>query len=590
MAPALADELDVAIAIYCRRVSNSSGRRLLRESHAAARGIAQSPKSGRKLSHHARRTARRAADAKAIADGAVAAVLDAEEVAAFFSSPPGVAELVGFITRILASLGEVAIHIKPLVSQLEIVLGDAAKEAGWSIHCLFSRLLVPALVSLGSGPARTRSFGVLVATIKSMWSPEDWPDKDPVRAASLCALVSNHFLEGQNTTTGVWLLSRLGLHCFTEFEDLFGVIRDSIQTLRIFCDQESRQVQRRVIEDLIALARSTRDRQARRRHFASAADLINRFGFDKTEFPELARHKLKCWLCYIVHRVPLHIVDDYVCGDPDLLALCVQQFWRAGTWTSAASLYDKYSSALDGTLDPDMELKLKGALSTLTVGPIADAFHPHNPDALTLALPEDAVIWVDTSESIARVEAEMRKFPVVGIDLEWSGRGDWLEPSLALMQLATTTQVFLVDLAEGSLQAEVGSLLAALLGQDGPLLLGFSFHNDLHELKRSPWSAACRSVHGLCDLQLLGAGPHEGLASLVQRHLKVPFCKGEQRSYWHRRPLRAAQRHYAALDALVLLQLASVIVDVPLTKPALMATALCEAIMPTNASFNSFSR
>merc|ERR1712130_365595 len=66
----------------------------------------------------------------------------------------------------------------------------------------------------------------------------------------------------------------------------------------------------------------------------------------------------------------------------------------------------------------------------------------------------------------------------------------------------------------------------------------------------------------------------EGLSGLVARKLERPLCKAEQRSYWHRRPLRAAQVHYAALDAYVLLQVASALVGVPVTEPQRLRATL----------------
>merc|ERR1712217_558527 len=108
----------------------------------------------------------------------------------------------------------------------------------------------------------------------------------------------------------------------------------------------------------------------------------------------------------------------------------------------------------------------------------------------------------------------------------------------------------------------------------GPLLLGFSFANDLRELGRSSWSDVCKKTQGLCDLQLLSGRPSEGLAKLVERTLQTPFCKAEQRSFWHRRPLRAAQCHYAALDAYVLLQVSSALCGVSLENPSGLAASL----------------
>eukprot|EP00971_Amphidinium_carterae_P300410 5968807-Amphidinium_carterae.1 len=38
----------------------------------------------------------------------------------------------------------------------------------------------------------------------------------------------------------------------------------------------------------------------------------------------------------------------------------------------------------------------------------------------------------------------------VGIDAEWGGRCEWLHSSMALLQIAIPSQVFLVDIATGN--------------------------------------------------------------------------------------------------------------------------------------------
>lgn len=292
-----------------------------------------------------------------------------------------------------------------------------------------------------------------------------------------------------------------------------------------------------------------------------------------------------------MHRVPVHIAEDYVLHDASLLALLVAQLHRAGSIAEAAALYKRHANELSGTLEPDVDMEMQAML--LTAPAIPDVFGPHNPTALSLPLASSDVVWVASHKEVASVEATVRAASVVAVDLEWGAKGEWVEPSLALMQLAVGDRVFLIDLAADGLQAADGpmaALLQTLLGRPRPLLLGFAFHNDIRELSRSPWAASVpqlrgsgsEPVRGLCDLQALTGRPREGLSKLAERTLGAPLCKAEQRSYWHRRPLRQAQLHYGALDAHVLLQVAAALVeeerpaDAPVTAMARFASLLRE--------------
>ena len=52
-----------------------------------------------------------------------------------------------------------------------------------------------------------------------------------------------------------------------------------------------------------------------------------------------------------------------------------------------------------------------------------------------------------------------------------------------------------------------------------------------------------------------------GLNKVSQEVLEKQICKYEQISNWERRPLRKSQKHYAALDAFVLLRILDKLVE-----------------------------
>lgn len=543
------DELGSSISIYVR-------------------GCCAGPRPGRKAS----RSAARQAEAAGLLKKSFADVED------FLGLPDAAAQLATLAEAAVESLGVLNSQVRPVAQRLaEFVLSVAGLRA-WSRNEVFAKLMVPALAAMRS--PKTRAFGVMLASMKLLWRAEDWPDPDRNRSKSLSDFVEANLLSGPDILAGAWLISHLGLDRFFPLPGLFLRLCGNIQALRVYCVAAPPMVQVQVVQSAIARAGCTSGRE-RREWLATAADLIVRCKLDRREFPEVARQKAINWLCYIVHQLPLEKAEDYAYGDAELLALCIEQLAGTGNVGGAATLYHRHRASLDGHIRPATLRQVHGAEPT---GERPDAFAPSEATAVALPLGERDVIWVDTVELVALAEAAVATAPVVGVDLEWGSLGDWLDPSLALLQLALPDRVFLVDLSMEELRNAIGSLLQRLLGGEQPLTLCFSFHNDMRELARSPWAAVCEGARGLCDLQLVATGMRgesEGLASLVKRTLHRPLCKAEQRSCWHRRPLRAAQRHYAALDAHVLLQVGAVLAGAPLEEPELLAARLQALPGPT---------
>lgn len=498
-------------------------------------------------------------------------------LAPILAAPPDVAGFIALVARVTP--GWAAEYGVGLAAKRFAAAFRKHMEHGpWTVHALVLQLLLPALAAMRHN--KTMSFGVVYNTMKVLWRRTDWPDPDEDRSRAMSEFVAEHFFPERHRGLVAWAFAYLRLDRFFSLDRVFGLLADDLASLGLYCCGSSIDVQRAIVHRVISRAGSATERAASNAGLSMAAELIAKCRLEKREFPAVARYKCIGWLCYTIHKAPPHVSEDYAIGDPELLALCVSQLSRKEeTLASAVDMHTRYEVVLKDWLSPGLRERLQHARSAMGVAPARrpDAFAPLNPEALRLPFAADDVVWVDTPELVGDLLAVIDCAAVVGIDLEWSSSGTWLDPTLALMQLSTPDCVYLVDLAAlPLLEAPVDALLRRLLTSEQPLLLGFAFHHDLRELGRSPWRHACQHVNrdGICDLEAFTTTEQRGLASLARRMLGRPVCKAEQRSCWHRRPLRAAQRHYAALDAYVLLQLGSSLTSQPLTEPAALAAAL----------------
>jgi len=542
--------------------------------HAYALRRLPSPKAGKPHRARLRASARRSLRIRTTANAAELSI----DVGPLLAMPyvEGVREVAALAEDLADVSIERDLHIGVLVRHVADLIRNTAAQVKMPMQHFYTHLLIPALVILRS--PKTRAFGLLNALVKSMWEPQDWECADEQCLKELVRLTQAYFVCKADLPTGMWMICHFKLDSVCPefaFDHLFRMMLDDAQALRVFVSQAHPNEQVRVVHGIVKHAMNQEQGPKRRTWLCVAADVIAKSRLRREDFPEVARHKLVSWMTYIVHRSYFRVAKDYTHGDPELTAICVEQLVRKGAQEDAAVLYWESGSKLDMLLKPATLSKVQEAVTRCT--PPVDVFAPLEATALELPLPESSVVWADTAETLAIAKAAVCTSAVVGVDLEWSSRSTgWLEPSLALLQLATTQKVFLVDLASEAIQDEIGSLFHALLGEEQPLVLGFSFDNDLRQLSRSPWRDTCQDVRGLCDLQRLESpsGTQEGLSSLVRRTMQRPLCKAEQRSCWHRRPLREAQRHYAALDAFVLLQIASILTDTSLDNQGQLADSL----------------
>ncbi|KAJ8601963.1 hypothetical protein CTAYLR_004459 [Chrysophaeum taylorii] len=142
----------------------------------------------------------------------------------------------------------------------------------------------------------------------------------------------------------------------------------------------------------------------------------------------------------------------------------------------------------------------------------------------------------------------LRDHSVVAIDVEWPPF-DASAPA-SLLQLATSEEVFLFDLPAMNDKATLAEYL-----RSKTTVFGFGLDTDIGKLRASYPEFA--DLDG--SLKVVDLKRRSSLAVLAQQTLGARLRKDEQCSDWGRRPLTESQIHYAALDAFVLLAIASTI-------------------------------
>ncbi|XKE44141.1 ribonuclease D [Halomonas organivorans] len=161
--------------------------------------------------------------------------------------------------------------------------------------------------------------------------------------------------------------------------------------------------------------------------------------------------------------------------------------------------------------------------------------------------PMPEIRWIDTPEALDAACAEVAGAEVIALDTEFF-RERTFHPVPALIQFCAGGPAFLVDPIEVACTETFRRLLA-----EGPLKLLHASSEDLEVFAH--WAGV--PVAPLVDTQiaqaLLGEVPAMGYQKLVEHWVGETLPKDETRSNWLERPLTEAQKAYAALDVVYLL-------------------------------------
>lgn len=200
-----------------------------------------------------------------------------------------------------------------------------------------------------------------------------------------------------------------------------------------------------------------------------------------------------------------------------------------------------------------------------------------------LKLPRENVKLVDDRRLFEEfLDNGLRDISMVGIDLEWKPSFGTKQPELALMQVATENNVYILDVTTiGNQLPELWNELGLILfGNKDIVKIGFGVAQDMTVIRNSLPALSSLKTHGqgYLDLMLLWRKlveeynfifPYKGDPSFTNKSLSklVELCfghrlnKSDQFSNWELRPLRESQIVYAALDAYCLLEIYNVLAD-----------------------------
>lgn len=189
-----------------------------------------------------------------------------------------------------------------------------------------------------------------------------------------------------------------------------------------------------------------------------------------------------------------------------------------------------------------------------------------------LAISRDKIIMIDTAEIFYDMFTDLKNCHILSIDCEWKPCFGATQSQVALIQVATIFNVYLIDtllLNKPQFASFWYKFYKSILDNAEIIKLGFGLEQDLKEIKASIVGLGNIKVQGeglldLCILwkNLLSNGlilpmnsenGGSSLSSLAQSCFGLPVKKSEQCSNWEIRPLRETQIEYAALDAHILI-------------------------------------
>lgn len=273
----------------------------------------------------------------------------------------------------------------------------------------------------------------------------------------------------------------------------------------------------------------------------SAYDTIKKNDLQQ-DFPDVYHKCKENLLKRLAEKACWDIAEAKTKGDKRLLEYLVYLAMEAGYSEKVDELCERYS--------------LEGFLKTRE----PEAGFVHSRFLHLKELVVEDIIWVDEVDGLHKAICHIEGCKVVGIDCEWKPnyvKGCKMN-KVSIMQIASDEMVFIFDLIKlaEDVPDVLDSCLTRILQSPGILKLGYNFQCDIKQLAHSYGELECfKHYEMLLDIQNVFKEPKGGLSGLAEKILGAGLNKTRRNSNWEQRPLSQNQLEYAALDAVVLLQI-----------------------------------
>lgn len=295
--------------------------------------------------------------------------------------------------------------------------------------------------------------------------------------------------------------------------------------------------------------------------------IIKVHGLDHNDFPGLLRHQRHAYFKYIIANFDWSTAEEKATMSVEDLKVVIGQLERKGMKNQAYSVYYRNQERLKGL--PQLDKYKNGSRYKLIKNKLQqqDAFLSTSyirgvaSDLPYLLLSDFNIHRCDVhfvnSGNLDLAIEYLKNHHTLGIDCEFynTDSTSFSETRLATMQIATREQVYVFDCLELITHPDFKAFVLEILESPDYMIIGHTFKSDTDVIRHSLGLESLTAKNVINVETLYAKNNKVSLAKMVTALLNMSLCKYEQTGSWSRRPLREAQLHYAALDAVVLLVL-----------------------------------